>query len=161
MAGFKAEGIDALVEDMLALSEIPEDVLDKMLETSAEIVLRALKNSIKKLGLVDTQQLLDSLVAVRKKDKDGKLYYLVYPHGARRDVLTAGKIRRVTIKGRKKSGEAIKMSNNDVGFVLEFGAPRKNKKAYQWMRTALDGCADEVLAAQQRIYDDWLKSKDF
>lgn len=159
MAKFAVHGIDALIEDMLALSEIPEDVVDKMLSASADIALRAMRASLEKLGLIDTYQLIGSLVAVPKKSKDGKLYYLIYPRGTRKTMYVAGKLRRVSIKGRRKSGQAIKMTNNDVGFVLEFGAPRKNKKAYQWMRTALEGCADQILAVQTRIYDDWLKLK--
>lgn len=160
MARFAVHGLDALIEDMLALSEIPESVVDNMLKTSADIALRAMKQSIQSLGLVDTSQLLNSLVAVQKRNKQGKIYYLIYPRGTRKDMYVGAKLRRVSIKGQRKNGQAIKMTNNDVGFVLEFGAPRKNKKAYQWMRTALEGCADEVLAAQTRIYDEWLKSKN-
>ena len=160
MARFTVHGLDALIEDMLALSEIPESVVDDMLKTSADIALRAMKQSIQSLGLVDTSQLLNSLVAVQKRNKQGKIYYLIYPRGTRKDMYVGAKLRRVSIKGRRKNGQSIKMTNNDVGFVLEFGAPRRNKKAYQWMRTALEGCADEVLAAQARIYDEWLKSKD-
>lgn len=160
MANFSVQGVDALIEDMLALEEIPDEVVDKMLKASADIALRAMQNSLKKLGLIDTQQLYDSLTAVQKRNKQGKIYYLIYPRGTRHDYLTVGKIRRVGIKRHRKSGQAIKMTNNDVGFVLEFGAPRRNKKAYQWMRTALEGCADEILAVQTRIYDEWLKSKN-
>nr|DAW28832.1 MAG TPA: hypothetical protein [Caudoviricetes sp.] len=160
MANFSVHGVDALIEDMLALEEIPDEVVDKMLKASADIALRAMQDSLKKLGLIDTQQLFDSLTAVQKRNKQGKIYYLIYPRGTRHDYLTVGKIRRVGIKGHRKSGQAIKMTNNDVGFVLEFGAPRRNKKAYQWMRTALEGCADEILAVQTRIYDEWLKSKN-
>lgn len=160
MARFAVHGLDALIEDMLALSEIPESVVDNMLKTSADIALRAMKQSIQSLGLVDTSQLLNSLVAVQKRNKQGKIYYLIYPRGTRKDMYVGAKLRRVGIKGRRKNGQAIKMTNNDVGFVLEFGAPRRNKKAYQWMRTALEGCADEVLAAQTRIYDEWLESKN-
>lgn len=160
MANFSVQGVDALIEDMLALEEIPDEVVDKMLKAYADIALRAMQNSLKKLGLIDTQQLYDSLTAVQKRNKQGKIYYLIYPRGTRHDYLTVGKIRRVGIKGHRKSGQAIKMTNNDVGFVLEFGAPRRNKKAYQWMRTALEGCADEILAVQTRIYDEWLKSKN-
>lgn len=160
MAKFTVHGIDALIEDMLALSEIPEDVVDKMLSASADIALRAMRASLEKLGLIDTYQLIGSLVSVQKRSKDNKLYYLIYPRGTRKDMYVGAKLRRVSIKGRRKGGQAIKMTNNDVGFVLEFGAPRKNKKAYQWMRTALEGCADQILSVQTRIYDDWLKSKD-
>lgn len=160
MARFAVHGLDALIEDMLALSEIPESVVDNMLKTSADIALRAMKQSIQSLGLVDTSQLLNSLVAVQKRNKQGKIYYLIYPRGTRKDMYVGARLRRVGIKGRRKNGQAIKMTNNDVGFVLEFGAPRRNKKAYQWMRTALEGCADEVLAAQTRIYDEWLESKN-
>lgn len=160
MAKFLAQSIDKLMLDMAALEAIPDSVVDKMLKSSADIALRAMQANIEKLGLIDTRQLLGSLVSVQKRSKDNKLYYLIYPRGTRKDMYVGAKLRRVSIKGRRKGGQAIKMTNNDVGFVLEFGAPRKNKKAYQWMRTALEGCADQILSVQTRIYDEWLKSKD-
>lgn len=160
MAKFLAQNFNALMLDMAAIEELPEAVVDEMLKTSADIGLEAMQKSLKSLGLVDTGQLIDSLTAVKKKGKDGKLHYLVYPSGSRRDTYTGGKLRRVSIKGHRKSGAAIKMSNNDVGFVLEFGAPKRNKKAYQWLRLALEQSAEAISAAQMRIYDKWLKSKN-
>lgn len=160
MAEFLSQNFNKLMLDMQAIEELPEDVVDDMLKTSADIGLDAMRKSLKSLGLVDSSQLIESLTSVKKKSKDGKLYYLVYPSGSRRDTYTGGKLRRVSIKGYRKSGAAIKMSNNDVGFVLEFGAPKRNKKAYQWLRLALEASGDAIASAQMRIFDKWLKSKN-
>lgn len=160
MAKFISQNFDELMLSMQEIAEIPEEVADEMLKTSAEIGLDAMKKSLKSLALVESGQLINSLRAMKKKGKDGKIYYLVYPSGSRKDSLVNGRLRRVSIKGRRKSGAAIKMSNNDVGFVLEFGAPRQNKRAYQWLRRALEESADAISAAQIRIYDKWLKSKN-
>ena len=52
-------------------------------------------------------------------------------------------------------------TNNDVGFVWEFGAPKRGIQPRQWMRTANEESADDVVAAEFKVYDDWLKSKGF
>lgn len=160
MADFSVQGLNDLMLSMQEIEEIPENVVDDMLNAAAEIGTAAMKTELQGLGLVETGQLINSLRVLKKKDKNGKLYYRVYPSGSRKNSIIDGRLRRVSIKGRRKNGSAIKMGNNDVGFVLEFGAPRANKRAYQWLRSALEASADSISAEQTRIFDKWLKSKN-
>lgn len=161
MAKFSANGVGELMLSLEEVLDLPLDVQDKMLEAAAQIGVDAMKASISQLGLYDTGQLEESITAgPPKTSKIGHRYVHVYPRGARRDYLTVGKIRRVSIKGYRKSGKPIKTDNSEVGFVLEFGSPHRGIKAYQWMRTALEKSADAVVNAEFKIYDEWLKSKD-
>lgn len=128
------------------IAEIPEDVAGKMLSQSADIAVAALKRSVTAAGLVDTGQLRDSIKKQKpKRGKDGSHSIIVSPSGSRK---------------RATAGQKKAVSNAAVGYVREFGAPKRGIPASQWMRSAVEGCADEVEKAQLAVYDDWLKSKN-
>ena len=159
MAKFSSD-VGQLMLDMQQIAEIPEDVIDEMLQAGSKVGVEAMRRSLRRMGLVKTGQLADSLVAVRKVDKYGRIYYEVYPKGRRKaepHVLTVANIRRVD----PLHTYAEPPTNNEVGFVLEFGAPKRGIKARQWMRKANEESADDVVAAEFKVYDDWLKSKGF
>ena len=120
----------------------------------------AMRRSLRRMGLVKTGQLMNSIVAVRKTGKDGRIYYLAYPKGRRKaepHVLSVSNVNRVN----PLHTYAKPPTNNDVGFVFEFGAPKRGIQPRQWMRTANEESADDVVAAEFKVYDDWLKSKGF
>ena len=159
MAKFSSD-VGQLMLDMQQIAEIPEDVIDEMLQAGSKVGVEAMRRSLRRMGLVKTGQLADSLVAVRKVGKDGRIYYRAYPKGRRKSensALTVASIRRVN----PLRSHAKPPTNNEVGFVLEFGAPKRGIEARQWMRTANEESADDVVAAEFKIYDDWLKSKGF
>lgn len=159
MAKFSSD-VGQLMLGMQQIAEIPEDVIDEMLQVGSKVGVEAMRRSLRRMGLVKTGQLADSLVAVRKVGKDGRIYYRAYPKGRRKSensALTVASIRRVN----PLRSHAKPPTNNEVGFVLEFGAPKRGIEARQWMRTANEESADDVVAAEFKIYDDWLKSKGF
>lgn len=166
MATFKSGGVSSLQFDMQQIEELPDEVIEEMLRKTGEIAEAAMRASIRKLGIVDTEQLLESITVTEpRRRKNGTYYVLVYPSGNRRDVYVNFKLRKARIKGRvkkgRRKGQLIKMTNNDVGFVLEFGAPRQHIRAYQWMRRANEASAADVERAQLAIYDEFLKSNNF
>lgn len=132
---------------LMELAEIPDDIIDKILNAGAEVVKTAHKRKLRELGLIDTGVLEGSVTAHSKVDrKSGQRYYLVYPAGKHRT---------------PKNAEQRKVpTNGAVGFVLEYGAPRQGIKAYQWMSQANEECEDKVLAAEEQVYNDWLKSRN-
>lgn len=159
MAKFSSD-VGQLMLGMQQIAEIPEDMIDEMLQAGSKVGVEAMRRSLRRMGLVKTGQLADSLVAVRKVGKDGRIYYRAYPKGRRKSensALTVASIRRVN----PLRSHAKPPTNNEVGFVLEFGAPKRGIEARQWMRTANEESADDVVAAEFKIYDDWLKSKGF
>lgn len=142
MARFNAEGIDDLGLSLQEIAEIPDNVVDEMLLAGGDITVKAHKQKIEALGLVDSGQLRDSIKAKVKAGgaKDGwSRSVLVSPSGKRRN---------------------SKVNNATVGYVREFGAPKRGIPAKQWMRTANEECADAVVEAERTIYDKYLKSKD-
>ena len=167
MAKFNAEGIDGLMLSLQEFQEIPDDVVEEMLEAAGEVVVEAQKRSIQSLGLVDSGKLMKSIKAHSKVGKiDGvrKRYVLVYPtgkHGTRNRKLVTKKYKR-SKHGRTYTvgGDTVDVTNNEVGFIHEFGAPQKGIPAKQWMKKANEACAAQMVNAEFSVYDQWLKSLD-
>ena len=167
MARFNAQGIEGLELSMREFAEIPDDVVEEMLEAAGRVVVEAHKRSLLALGLVSSRKLLDSIKALLKvgKREDGwKWRVVVYPAGTHHTYE-----RRIKIKKYKNSkhgrtytvgGDIKSESNSRVGYVLEYGARKEGIKPYQWMRKANEQCADAVVQAELEVYNKWLKSKN-
>lgn len=90
MAKFNAEGIDGLMLSLEEFSEIPDSVVEQMLDAAGEVVVAAHKKSIRSFNLVDTEKLLGSIKAHKKvgtRNGIRERYVLVYPtgkHGTRK-----------------------------------------------------------------------------
>ena len=149
MASFVEKGIDDLMLSFEEIAELPEQVVLEMLVAQGEVLQEAQKKKIRQLGLVDTEQLAES-IKINKKlrgKKFGEQFITVYPKGTRE---TTG-----------NTGATTKTTNNEVGFINEFGAPNRSIKPTQWMRQANEESAEEGLNASERVYDRFLKSKGF
>lgn len=131
---------------MAAIQEIPQNVVADMLDAGANVTVNAHRRSIETLKLVKSGQLRDSIVKLRKRDASGHIYVLVYPKGKRRPV---------------DEQQKATATNNDVGFVHEFGAPEHGITAKQWMRSANEQSADEITEAEYKKYDEWLSSMGY
>lgn len=140
------EGLNELQLTIQEVAELPEATRDAMLSAGADVVVKACRKKIAELGMIRTGQLLNSIKAFpkRRKNRDIELVYIVYPAGNRRK----------QGRGQKKA-----TTNAEVGFILEYGLPRKHIPAKQWMRSAVETSADEVVAAEEAVYDQYLKSK--
>lgn len=166
MAKFNAQGIEGLELSLQEFAQLPDEVVEEMLDAAAEVTVRSHKAKIRTLGLVDTGKLAGSVKAFKKAggQKNGwKRFVLVYPagkHGTRnRKKVT--KTYKNSKSGRTYSygGDTKDVTNSEVGFIHEFGAPKRGIPAKQWMRKANAECAAEVEAAEFAVYDRYLKSK--
>lgn len=167
MAEFKAVGLDELALSLQEIAEIPEDIRDQMLEVAAPMVVDAQKASIRALGLVDTGKLLDSIKAHKKIKAHGygdiQRYILIYPtgkHGERHQKQITKQYKR-SKHGRTYTvgGDVKDVTNNEVGFIQEFGAPKRGIRGKQWMRVANERIAPAVERAQADIYYRWQDSR--
>ncbi len=160
-----SNGLEELILDLNELAEMPDDIVFDMLEAAGEVVVEAQKKQLDKMGLVDTTTLRDSIEIDHKRKAKGNMRYInVYPHGPHHKYHS-----RVKTKAYQRSkhgrtytygGGDKEASNAEVAFVHEFGAEGRNIPASQWMRTANEGCADEAVDAEFRVYDQYLKSKN-
>lgn len=66
-------------------------------------------------------------------------------------------------RGRSGAGKHHGMSSGvsaaDVGYYLEYGTPRMS--ALHWMETVVEQSADEIEAAMQTAFDNYLESRGF
>nr|DAR45205.1 MAG TPA: hypothetical protein [Caudoviricetes sp.] len=156
MAQFKADGIDGLALTVQEIAEIPDEIKRQMLTAGGEVAAEAQRRKIRALGLVDSGQLVGSIVVKQKlyvdSRKNNAPAVLIAPTGTRKKTI----VRHPQKKARARKRD----TNNDVGFIQEFGAPRRNIPGKQWMAQANAECADAVTTAEFGVYDDWLKSKD-
>ena len=168
MAQFNAKGISELGLSLKEIEEIPDEIAYEMLDAAAEVVAEAQKQSLRALGLVDTGKLANSITRYRRKDyrqpKDRQRYVIVHPDGPHHTYQS--RIKTKTYKRSKSGrtyttgGKRITVSASEVGFMHEFGAPKKGIAASQWMSKANAASAEKAVNAELEVYDRWLKSKN-
>lgn len=164
MATFNVGGINELISDLEELKQMPDDVIMDMLTAAGEVAVKYQKQEISSLGIVDTGKLRDSLHVFQKRGRGGSRYVLVYPSGKHGEYN-----RKLVTKQYKRSkhgrtydvgGDVKDVSNAEVGFIHEYGAPGKNITAKQWMRKANAKASDDILKAEAEIYARYLASKN-
>lgn len=167
MANFNTTGIEGLELSLEEVADLPEEVLLEMLEAEGEVVRRAQVRKLQELALVDSRQLVKSIAVSKKLRSNGRYsgsttrYILVYPKGVRKKADGSAQTTRHRYK-KKQAGRTASVhdtTNGEVGFINEFGAPRRGIGPTQWMRTANEEAADEAAQAAMRVYDAWLKRK--
>lgn len=167
MAKFNATGIEGLEMSLEQFLSLPDEAVDAILEAQGKVIAAAQKAQIQSIPLVNTGRARDS-IAVFKKVRtstygyDNERYVDVYPeglHGAynRKKVTKTHKRtkRKYTVGGDRKS-----VTNQDVLFIHEYGAPRRGIKARHWQRDANDKSAEVATAAGQAALDKYLESKN-
>lgn len=139
MAEFHFSGIDELSLSLQEIAEIPEDVVDEMLNAQADVVVAAQKRQATAMGIKRTGKLIKSLKKGRpKRTRDGSR--VIY----------------VTASGTRKSGKKT-VRNAEIAFVTEFG--RKGQKARPFISTANEQSAAETTKAAAAVHSQWLQSK--
>lgn len=138
MALLLSSGLDELIRGMEDIMELPEDVVSDMLNAKADVVVAAQKDQLRKIGLQDTRQLIDSVSRVNKVQSRGMEKYMeVYPQGTRENGVR----------------------NAEVGFIHEFGAPDRHIRAKHWMEDANEECADDAAEKAADVYEKYLEQK--
>lgn len=163
MAKFDANGLDGLQLSLEEIADLPEDVEMDMLMAEGQIVKSYQEAEIVAQRLVDVGTLRDSIRVFPKNGRRGR-YVLVYPYGKHGEYN-----RRVKVKTYKNSkhgrtytvgGDTKEISNNEVGFVWEYGAPQRGKAfaARQWMRLANEKAGPAAVQAAAEVYSRWLEA---
>lgn len=139
MAKLSVNGLDDLMLSLEEIAAIPDDVAAAMLDAEAQVVEEAQIAEGKTMGVYDTGQTLASIRRGRmKKGRDGTRQVYVTPQGT-------------NDKGER---------NATVGFVNEYGVPRRGIPPRPFIATANEKAADPAVAAAEKIYDDFLRFKN-
>lgn len=139
-------GFEELELSMKEVSELPDWMVSNICEAGAIVAEAALTESARSVAPVDTGQLWRSIKRKRKLGRDGRPFFYVAP------------------TGKRKTGSKTFLkdqTNAAVGYILEYGAPLRGIPSFQWMATAIEKCADQVLDAEFKVYDEYLNGEDF
>ena len=142
MANLSTSGLEELVGGFDAIAELPDEVVLEMLVAEAEVIAPAQEAEARAMlsGKYSTGETAQSISYGKKlkKTSDGRAIY-VYPKGTRRH-------------GNKRRAA-------EVAFVDEFG--KQGQPARPFIQTANEKAADTATDAAARVYDGFLKSKNF
>lgn len=166
MPRVELKGIDELIQTMTEASQIPDDVIDEMLNARADVIVAAQREEAQKLGMgygettynntrntsptnyllgqkknYTTGTLARSIKKGKIKNKDGKHVLYITPVGRR----SRGKEKKTVVR------------NAEIAFLNEYGTRTIN--ARNFLRTANEKCADAAVKAEAAVYDRWLKEK--
>lgn len=148
MAKFEFNGVDNIISDFDKLARLDDETTYSILDAGAEALRTVMQDVLRRLGLMDPvdPQLIYSLQIMRKKTHRGVLVR-IGPHGPRDNNRKASK---------RKGGGYYSNTNDEVGYLLEYGTPRISAK--HWMETAneegRDACTEAMQEAWNKHLDD-------
>jgi HK97 gp10 family phage protein len=136
MARFNQFGIEDLIGSFENLANIPDGVLDEMLNAGADVIAEKQKAVGQRMGVHKTGVTLDSIKKAKKTgESKGGRYIDVYPDGMNED-------------GNR---------NAEVAFINEFG--KRGQDARPFMETANEESAGETTEAAAKILHEWQESQ--
>ena len=139
MAEFSFSGLDELMLSMQEIAQIPDEVVDEMLNAQADVVVEAQRRQGKVMGVHRTGMTVKSIKKGKVKlRKDGTRVIYVSPMGTRK-------------RGNKR------VRNAEIGFVTEYGT--RSQKAKPFIKAANEQSAVEATEAAAEVHSRWLESK--
>ncbi len=155
MATMVTEGLNEFMLSMQEIAGLPDSVIDDMLQAGGEVLVEAQRKAAPK----NTGTLAES---IEKGDmsRDHKGAYIdIKPEGTHHTTGKASKGGKSGNTGKRRGSTGNTVSNAEVAFIHEFGAPGRNIKARQWMHKANEQAADKTTEAKRKVYDNWLSEK--
>ena len=142
----RMEGLQKLTMDLDELGAIPDDTMYEMLEAGGEVIAKGQRDQLSAAGIIRSGTLRGAIKVSRKKGGGRSRWVTIYPQGPHHNY-------------NPRHGGSGTTTANDVGFVQETGS--KRNRANQWMRIANEKSIDGAITACERVYNDYLKSKNF
>ena len=134
---FQVDGLDDLIRAFDDLANLPDAVTDEMLSVQADLVVEAQKRTASTMlqGPYYAGGVAGAVTKSRVKKTSG------------------GKAVDVEFKGTQH-GESLAR----IAYINEYG--KTNQPARPFIKTANEQAEGPALAAAQKVYDDYLKSKN-
>lgn len=139
MAKFECSDMASFLLSMQELAELPDDVLEDMLDAEADVIVAAQKNSAVSMGVYDTGEVSRSIAKGKAKRTSSGMSISVYPKGSR----TRG---------------GITTRNSEIAFINEFGKQGQSPRPF--IQTGNERGVDSAVSAAADVYDDYLNSKN-
>ena len=139
MASFAVTGLDTLALSIDQLANMPETVINDILNAQADIIVSAQKSKANEYGVVDTREMINSI----KKGKVKKV----------RDSYEI----KVVPQGSRKRGKTT-TTNAEIAYINEYG--KRGLSARPFIRDANAESEPKIEKAALEVYDSFLKSKN-
>lgn len=144
MAFMSITGVDAILDDLRSLINLPDSVVDDILNAEADVVVQAQREEIQRQWK-GPQSVGISAKSIKKDNKvkrgSSEPYINVYPQGTRK-------------RGKKN------VRNAEIAFINEYGAPDRGIAARPAIRAALTNKGEEAVEAGEKVYHAYLDSKN-
>jgi 1-acyl-sn-glycerol-3-phosphate acyltransferase len=143
MGRLTVNGLDALSDDFAALARLPDSVVDGILNAEADVIVQAQRAEIEKQWSGPHSLGISSKSVKKgkaKKERDGRSIS-VYPKGT-----------------RKRGGQTTR--NAEIAFINECGAPGRHIAARPAIDAANKKKEKEAVDAGERVYSQFLDSKN-
>lgn len=141
MAKVSYNDFEPFILDIQELIDMPEDVLDKMLEAKADQTVKSQKAYITWYRIHKTGKLRKSITAGKPRKGSNNRYLIISPRGT-----------------HHKNKNGTKVSNSELGAIFEFGTRYIKKRP--WAADGNEEAADRAYRAAYDVYDEYLKSKN-
>lgn len=142
MARMEVSGADVLIAGLADMITSTPKLRDAILAAEADVLEPGLKASISENGLVETGTLQNSIKR-RTATMAGEKVIRIGPTGTHHYYMPTG----------KKSGIA---TANDVGYVHEYGSPRRGIRPKEWVRKALERNKSAAYQAADNVYQKYV-----
>lgn len=165
MAKLTVDGLDDLILSFQEIEEIPDDILNEMLDAEAEIVAPAIREEAAKLGMYDGYSQKEN-----RNSRTDKYYW----RGPQVKSYSTGELARSVRVGKMKTQKGVRQKyiyfagsrkrgkktvrNSEIAFLNEYGTRNINQRNFIWV--AIKKTEDAAVKASAAVYDKWLKSKN-
>lgn len=138
MARFEVIGLDYMEKQLLRRSRNAKQAAEAMIKKGAEVIIKAQRDEIIAMDLVDSGDLRDSLKVSKIKEKDNEVYAEIYPHG----------------KDKKGVRNALKGAIAEYGRVYREKGKVKFKAARPWRTAANNKCVVEAHEEMKKAWEE-------
>ena len=143
MGRLTVNGLDALSDDFAALARLPDSVIEGMLNAEADIIVAEQQRQVgtQWQGQYSEKISAESIKKGKvKKDRDGRSLS-IYPQGTRK-------------RGKQST------RNAEIAFINEYGAPGRHIAARPAIDAANKKKEKEAIDAGERVYNQFLDSRN-
>lgn len=128
MAKVKIKGMEAIIKAFMSQEAGIEEKVERMLETSGQIMVKAQCDMIGYYFLIDTGAMFNSVKPTKIKKDRNNAYIRVFP------------------QGKDKKGTR----NAEKAFIKEYGTSKT--PATRWMTSAIESATDQIAENNLKIF---------
>ena len=133
--------ITTLISDLESFADAVPEMGKQMLQAEADIVEPELRKALTSDGLVLSGRLKSS---IGRSTRNKGMTVLIGPSGTHHMYAT-------------RAGKARLLRAGHLGYIHEYGAPRRNIRGRKWMSKTVQKSQAKALDAAEKVHDEYMK----